>query len=53
MPTELINQSVSAEAKQVLLDFQEKHNIRGQGNALERLLLKFKEFNEFEQEIKI
>lgn len=49
MPTELINQSVSAEAKQVLRDFQEKHNIRGQGNALERLLLEFKEFKRFKE----
>lgn len=50
MTTELINQSVSNEAKQVLLDFQEKNKIRNQGNALNDLLLEFKKFMELKQE---
>jgi len=42
MKLEIINVTVTEEAKQVLLDYQRKNNIRHQGNALDQLLLDLK-----------
>lgn len=43
MELEIINVTVTSEAKQVLLDYQREHNIRHQGNALDKLLIDLKD----------